>query len=612
MRLRSVLIRAVSGAATLALMLTGLSATASGAATASSLTEGVSTSGYLNVDGGWPSSSWSFNALNPNFVGDFYDFALLPLGIANPPKLGNYLPEIATSWQQTPSKITLHLRTNAKWQNGDPITSTDVLDTFELDGTNGNGLWSQVTGITTPNAHTVVLNIRKGQPAALVLYNIMGISPLPASQWKQFLVPGIEQDLLKYYRLEPTNPTAAAKSPEGKVISSVFKKAEAVNFKTFIGDGPFEYQRINSNQLLLKKWPGFYDASKVHVPGLLFISTEISGNTGAYSDLFSGQMDLAQVAMPYNVTERWKNTANAHYTTSDNYAQFALYFNDKKYPFNNVKVRQAIAYMLNRNQINQVAEGGHSPYATTKVPTGLLPSVQMQYITKKQLDSLNPYKYDPAKAASMLKSLGFKKVKGHWIMPNGKPFKVNIGGPAGWNDSVADTVVMAKEFNNFGIKASSTAVEQPGYWTQQQEGQFDLDWGWGGDGGLNPMQGVANVIGTNLNFSNIGAYANDPGIGFGPLEKVPGLGKVNVPTFATHEASVTGPSQWKSLTWDWTRFMNKELPYLPLCEKYQQQEFSTARFSWPAPTSKLWTQLAGFNWQGAILVMMQRGLVRPK
>lgn len=581
--------------------------------TADVVTEsGGGSSRYMVVDGGWPTSDWSLNNLNPNFVGDLDNYALLPLAIANPPKMGNYLPEIASSWQQTPTKITLHLQPNAKWQNGDPVTATDVLDTFEIQGTNGNGLWSQVTGVTTPNAHTVVLNIRKGQPAALVLYNIMGIFPLPASEYSKFLVPGLEKDLLQYYQLEPTNPTAADNSPAGKVISSVFKRAEGLNPTTFVGDGPYEFQKINSNQLQLKKWSGFWDASKIHVPGIEFLSTEISGNTGAYSDLFSGKMDLAQVAMPYNITERWKHTPGANYITSDNYAQFALYFNDKKYPFNNVKVRQAIAYMINRNQVNQVAEGGNSPYATTKIPTGLLPAVQMQYITKRQLDSLNSYKYNPAKATSMLKSMGFKKVKGHWLLPNGKPFTVAIGGPAGWNDSVADTIVMAKEFNDFGIKASSNAVEQPGYWTQQHQGDFDLDWGWGGDGGLNPMAGAANVIGTNLNYSNIGAYAKDPGIGFGPTKTVPGLGKVNVAVLTTHEESVTGPAQWKTLTWDWARFMNKELPYLPLCEKYQQQEFSTARFVWPPRSSSLWTQLAGYDWGGAILVMMERGLVRPK
>lgn len=75
---------------------------------------------------------------------------------------------------------------------------------------------------------------------------------------------------------------------------------------------------------------------------------------------------------------------------------------------------------------------------------------------------------------------------------------------------------------------------------------------------------------------------------------------------------MTGPAQWKKLTWDWAKFINSQLPYLSLCEKYQQAEYLTKYYThFPKPSSHLW-QLYGYTWTGAILVAQERGMIRPK
>jgi oligopeptide transport system substrate-binding protein len=77
-------------------------------------------------------------------------------------------------------------------------------------------------------------------------------------------------------------------------------------------------------------------------------------------------------------------------------------FNNADKPFNNVKVRQAFAYALNRQQyINQVANGAGKPAGTF-----LYPGIA-GYQTKFQQT------YDPAKARSLLAQAGY---------PNGQGF----------------------------------------------------------------------------------------------------------------------------------------------------------------------------------------------
>lgn len=555
-------------------------------------------------------TTWSLNPMSASFMSSLDAFSLLPLAYAKPPKFGVYVPELATSWHDTATSITIHLRRDAKWQNGQAFTGTDVVDTLELQGTNGLAIWDEITGVTAPNAHTVVLAVKKGEPVAVLLDDILGVDPMPASVYGRFVPASLEKNLLSYWRESVTNATAATNSSAGKAVSAAFKAVEAYAPSSFVGDGPYEYVRATTSDMLVKEWKGFWGASKIHVPQIEFLNSQTSGNW--YGTLLSSQVDLADGSIPYSIEERWLRTADAHYVTADNYGQFAWYFNDRRYPFKMVGVRRAIAYAINRPDVTALGNGGHSPYHPDKIPTGLISVVQDQWVSKAKLATLNPYRYDPAKAAKILRGLGFHKKGKWWFMPNGKQFKIDLDGPAGWNDSMAETLAAAKELNNFGIKTIATAADQATFWTYQNEGNFDMDWGWGGDGGLNPLAGAANVIGTNLNYTSYGNYKGDPGIGFGPIENVPGLGKVNVPQTVTDESNTVGPSGWSKFTWIWVRFMNSQLPYLPLLEKYIQFEYSTKDWTdFPARSSWIWSTM-GLNYAGATEMAIADGYIRPK
>lgn len=559
--------------------------------------------------GGW-GLTWSYNNFDPHFLGPLYSYAFLPLAITKPTTIGDYIPELATSWSVNSSTITIHLRSGAKWQDGTPFTSKDVLTTFLLQGTNGNQLWAQITGAHTPNANTLVLDLRKGVPAHVVLGSALGISPLPASQYGKYVTPDLQQNLIaNWTTVQRQGPDAAAKTTAGKAVAAAFGRLAKFNPKTFVGDGPFQLKTATQHDVIMTKWRGFWDAAKIHVPEVDFIA--FASNDDVYPAMFSHHLDLPAAAMPDPITQRWLHTSGAHLLTADNYSQFALYFNCRKAPYNDKRVRQAIAYIIDRNKMTQLAAGGKSPYYSIKYPTGLLHSVQRNWLTDAQLHSLRPYNHDLAKATSLLRSAGFTKKSDHWYTPQGQRWTLQIQGPAGWNDSMADVKVIANMLSDFGISASAQAVEQPGYWTYQYDGAFDLDWGWGGNGGLNPLAGARSVLG-NLNYVTTGSYAGKPGIGYGPVVDVPGLGRVNVPqTLKAEVSSVdTGP-QMRKLTWDWAQLINRDLPYLALDDKYSQLEYSTTHFGdWPPGSSLLW-KLMGLNQNGGVVAAMQQGFIRP-
>lgn len=93
--------------------------------------------------------------------------------------------------------MTVHLRPSAKWQDGQAFTSQDVVTSLMLQGINGNNIWHDLTGVTAPNSHTVVLNLKPKMPSQIVLSDLLGMTPVSNSQYGQFVPPHLMSDLFE-------------------------------------------------------------------------------------------------------------------------------------------------------------------------------------------------------------------------------------------------------------------------------------------------------------------------------------------------------------------------------------------------------------------------------
>jgi peptide/nickel transport system substrate-binding protein len=245
----------------------------------------------------------------------------------------------------------------------------------------------------------------------------------------------------------------------------------------------------------------------------------------------------------------------------------------------------------------------------TTVITGLQQAIQNKYLTKAELASFNPYAYSPKKATQILDSLHFKRAASGWMMPNGKPFTLSLIAPSGYSGEVLSTTEAASELTQFGIKTTATAVEQPGFWTYQSKGQYDISWGWGGWWVFNPLQTFYDDL-VNQNFT-----PNQPGyvgMGFGPAVQVPGIGHVNLADNLTAALKITSPARIRQLSLDYARLVNQQLPFIPYADKRLAIWYSSQNYTdWPSPNSYLWNQVGG-NAPGALALMMMNGYIRPR
>jgi peptide/nickel transport system substrate-binding protein len=298
----------------------------------------------------------------------------------------------AQSWtvSNDSKTVTFHLRPNAVFSNGDPVTSTDVMDS--LLNTKKSPLRSSLTAIdsmTTPDPNTLVVQLNRPTAGDFL--------------WALTYIDGSVYP--------PDSFAKAATAP--------------------IGSGPYmlkSYQTGSSIDLV--KNPKYWDSKAYPLPAVDFV--EVTNGPQAVSAITSGAVDMISLD-PQQYTEVEHNPAIGTAITQS-YDYTVLQTRNDRAPFNNVKVRAALEYAIDRAAINKVIYAGVGRPAYQPFPSnspGYNKSVGNKYV------------YSPKKAKAMLAAAGIHKAL---------PFKLMV--PGGDTTFQRLATVIQSEMNAAGFKVT--------------------------------------------------------------------------------------------------------------------------------------------------------------
>jgi peptide/nickel transport system substrate-binding protein len=152
----------------------------------------------------------------------------------------------------------------------------------------------------------------------------------------------------------------------------------------------------------------------------------------------------------------------------------SMMFNYKDEWFSRPKVRKAIAYLLNRDELRKSHELG---YVTIEHPNGLTPVNESTFLPESLIEGMEEYGYQSSKtdqAASLLKEVGFSKEDGSWFTPDGDEWELDLATYT-WAGNVAATQTAAGQIEQFGITANVNSAD-PGTLDGQiiPNGEFHL------------------------------------------------------------------------------------------------------------------------------------------
>lgn len=365
---------------------------------------------------------------------------------------GKVVPELAASLSQPNSTTYVFtLRDGIKFQNGDPITPADV-------------------------AYSLA-QIRDPATAADLLNAFSPIESVEQTGNNQVTIKlsSPSAPFLQYFAT-PNNPVISHKSQPSS--------------QSWIGAGPFLQtgEQTNSSYSFEKRSPYYFKKGLPYLDGVNFVV--INNDQQRSSAVQTGQVDITQY-VPYTTWTTLQHGNATKVDSAQNATMLYLEFNVGQKPFSDVRVRQAVAYAVNRPQVVKSAYFGHG-----SVCAGL-PILKSGpfYSAKYQ----NQWSVDVKKAKSLLTEAGY---------PNGftTEFMVLETQP----DHVAGSLVVQQNLLKVGIKCNIQQVDIATRLARGNAGDYQMHI-MGGSAELNDPSGLATYM-SGPTFYGRSANFNDPQI----------------------------------------------------------------------------------------------------
>lgn len=344
----------------------------------------------------------------------------------------DYVGELASNvlTSQDGLAVTFTLKDNVKFHDGKTLTSADVKYTFDkflvsdspkavpfFEGTGANKK-PLVASVEAPDPRTVVFRLSR--------------------QWLEL----------------SANLIPIAIIPEGTFETQAQKP---------LGTGAFKFTRYDESQQVVDMeahdnyWEGAPNIKHLRVKVILDANTQ-------QAELVAGRVDLAiNTALSPDAYVNLAKNPNLQLVQSPGVNVQYIGFNSEQKPVNDARVRQAIAYAIDRESIIKNLLQGQA-----RIAHSILPQESWAYSPEQKT-----YSYDPAQAKKLLDEANFPD-------PDGDGPKMRFKEPISFKISASNSVVrqyvgvMQNSLREVGIPANIETLEDNTLREAQRNGQFQL------------------------------------------------------------------------------------------------------------------------------------------
>jgi peptide/nickel transport system substrate-binding protein len=347
------------------------------------------------------------------------------------------VPFWATSWDVSSDGLTytFHLHPNTKWSDGQPMTASDAAFTINTiikyqKGPTGN-LASNVTNMKdadAPDPATVVVHYAK--PAGNALSQFAGIPILPEHVWGKYATG--DGKALKTSANEAVTPT------DGHPV---------------VSGGPFMLTEYKKDDIaLMQQNPNYTLSAKPHIDG--FGIQIYSDEDSMITALKNGDLDAVE-GVPTTTVASLKSAGFAiNDTPGVFFYDFIINSNPKKPEHRELldpKVKEALEYAIDRQQIINVALGGYGTPGASIVPPA----------TGDWSDpNVKPLPFDIDQANKILDSLGYQRGAGGIRVADGHPMEYSVIIPTSQQAVLTRTFqIIQPDFQQIGVKLTLKALD---------------------------------------------------------------------------------------------------------------------------------------------------------
>ena len=271
------------------------------------------------------------------------------------------VPGVAERWDRSPDGLvyTFHLRENARWSNGESVTSSDFVASFRR-------LLTPSFGADNATMLYPVLNAEAFHRGRLANFHDVGFAapdPRTLQITLEYPTPYLLSMLSHPAWLPVPVATIARYGPVGQRGTPWARPGR------FVGNGPFVLQAWRHNQVIIvEKSPTYWDAARVRLHAIHFYPIDsLDAEERAFR---AGQIHLTD-AMPPAKIDAYRESQPQRLRI-DPYLGAYFYRLNVNRPFlNEPRIRRALAMAVDRQAIvTHVLRGGQQP-ASAFTPPGM-------------------------------------------------------------------------------------------------------------------------------------------------------------------------------------------------------------------------------------------------
>ncbi|GAM76320.1 oligopeptide ABC transporter [Vibrio ishigakensis] len=365
-------------------------------------------------------------------------------GLVIQDKDGNVIPGVATTWEtEDNQKFVFHLRKDAKWSNGEPVTAHDFVYSLKRavdpNFASANGWYLKLTKIQNIDA------IIKGEKPV----DSLGVKAL--------------DDYTLEYQLESKVPYFVAMTGHTSMMpvpQAIIEKhgKKWVLPENLVSNGAFTLDRwVINERIELKKNPQYWDAKDTVLNSVTYIPFE--NQTAAMNRYASGEVDITS-DVPSQMAPKLKKDNPDAFKVVPLLCTYYYAFNTTKAPFNDERVRKAASYTMMRDIItNGITQVGNIPaYTFTHKYIAGFKATQPEYAswTQQQRDE---------KARELLADAGYG--------PD-NPLDIKLLYNTSENNKAIAVGIASMFSKNLGAKVELENQEWKSYLSSRRAGNFDV------------------------------------------------------------------------------------------------------------------------------------------
>jgi len=373
-------------------------------------------------------------------------------GLVNQDANGNTIPGVAETWETTDNKtFTFHLRKDAKWSNGDPVTAEDFVYSFKraVDPATASPYSWYLEMTTMKNADEII--------AGKADKETLGVKALDDYTFQVELETAVPYFvvMMGHTTVKPVHKATVEKYGEK------WTKPE-----NFVGNGAFVLKNwVVNERIEMVPNEKYWDNDKTVLTKVTFLPIE--NQVADMNRFLAGEIDFTY-EIPNEHFRRLQKDEPESLSIKGDLCTYYYIFNTNKKPFDDVRVRKALSYAIDRDIITGALLGqGQKPaYFLTPEITANFNPVTPAYgkLTQKERD---------AEAKRLLEEAGFSKAN---------PLKFTLLYNTSENHKKIAAAVQSMWKKGIGVDVTLENQEWKTYLDSKDQGNFDAARaGWCGD-----------------------------------------------------------------------------------------------------------------------------------